>query len=102
MDSGNVKLDAPASDAPAPSSGYGHRTTGNASRRQGEFDVPDIQGHLDETCIGQVVFCPSCGLDHELPRSTQRLECGCGALYTLSVGRSRHGDVAVVRMDRYR
>lgn len=96
---GHQRSDTPSSLC---TDSHGRAALGNA-RRQGGWEVPDQQGVLDPALTGQVIYCPNCGECWPLPKSL-RLECTgmCKGLYTISVGRNADGNVAVVRIDRWR
>lgn len=70
-------------------------------RRQGRFNIPDRQGKMDPGLRGQLLYCPACGREHMTPLDC-RLECQCGALWTLSAGQADTLDIVVVRLDRWR
>lgn len=73
----------------------------DAFRTQGLFRVPSTQTTLCKKFTGEF-FCWSCHKMHGAQDvSTLRLECPCGALYTLSLGETPVG-VAIVRVDRWR
>lgn len=81
--------------------GWEPATYDTAEREQGAYHVPSAQHKLDPYVVMQKCWCPACGLQHPLSASG-RMECTCGALWTMSVGYTVDGKVAVVRMDRWR
>ncbi len=73
----------------------------DCSRRQGSFVIPSNQGSLNDALRGQCFHCPKCGKEQVIPFNLA-LNCTCGAVWTVSLGKSSNGDVAPVRIDRWR